>query len=237
MPSFAKALTAFLLALLAGIAAADDCHPLPTPGLPQYLIGYGSLMQEASRLRTAPSAKEAWPVRVQGFRRAWIAQGAPVGLSTTFLGVVSHPNSTMNAVLFPLASDAEIGNMDAREDGYCRVAVADKQVVMLNGQLPAIGEMWIYANRPRRVATPSARFPIVQSYVDIFVGACLALERQYQLAGFAEECISSTHGWSKHWVNDRIYPRRPFIYQPDATAIDTLLQRRLPALFKAIRIE
>ena len=228
---------ALILILLSGIAIADDCHPLPTPGLPQYLIAYGSLMQEASRLRTAPSAKEAWPVRVTGFRRAWIAQGTPVGFSTTYLGVMSNPGSTMNAAIFPLASDAEVTNMDAREDGYCRVAVADKQVAMLSGQLPAAGEVWLYVNRPRRVAAPSARFPIVQSYVDIFVGGCLAMERQYQLAGFAEECISSTHGWSKHWVNDRIYPRRPFIYQPDAAAIDTLLQHRLPALFKAIRIE
>lgn len=228
----------FLIGLFSAAAqASGDCHPLPTPGLPQYLIGYGSLMQEASRLRTAPSAKEAWPVRVTGFRRAWIAQGAPIGFSTTFLGVAGAPHATMNAVIFPLASDAELANMDAREDGYCRVAVSNKQVALLSGQLPTAGEAWIYVNQPRRIAAPSRRFPIVQSYVDIFLGGCLQIERQYQLAGFAEECIASTHGWSRHWVNDRLYPRRPFIHAPNAGAIDTLLQRKLPEQFKAIRIE
>lgn len=237
MQTLTKLFTLCLLTLLSSLANAADCHPLPTPGTPQYLVGYGSLMQEASRLRTAPSAKEAWPVRVQGYRRAWIAQGAPVGFSTTFLGVKANDHSTMNAALFALESDAEVTNMDAREDGYCRVAVADEQLTMLSGEPPAAGEVWIYVNKPRRVAAPSARFPIVQSYVDIFVSGCLELERQYQLQGFAEECIGSTHGWSRHWLNDRIYPRRPFIYQPDAMAIDKLLQRKLPAQFKAIRIE
>ena len=237
MHAFSKSLAFCLLALLGGLTHADDCHPLPTPGTPQYIVGYGSLMQEASRLRTAPSAKQAWPVRVTGYRRAWIAQGSPVGFSTTYLGVKTNAYSTLNAALFALDSDAEVSNMDAREDGYCRVAVPGAQLLLLGGLPPEPGEIWIYVNKPRRIAAPSSRFPIVQSYVDIFVGGCLELERQYQLQSFAEECIGSTYDWSKHWVNDRIYPRRPFIHQPDAAAIDKLLQRRLPVLFKSIRIE
>lgn len=231
-------LFALLLAwLLAGTTfAADDCHPLPTPGTPQYLVGYGSLMEEASRLRTAPSAKTALPVRVQGFRRAWIAQGSPVGFSTTFLGVSQDKAARMNAVLFALADDAELSNMDAREAGYCRVAVTAQQLTLLAGALPE-GELWLYVNKPGGTAPPSRRFPIVQSYVDIFLGGCLQIERQYQLAGFAEECVASTQGWSRHWVNDRIHPRRPFAHQPNAGAIDALLQRKLPDQFRAIRIE
>ncbi|MEW5891523.1 MAG: gamma-glutamylcyclotransferase family protein [Pseudomonadota bacterium] len=227
----------WLLWLLAGSALASDaCHPLPTPGTPQYLVGYGSLMEEASRLRTAPSARTALPVRVQGFRRAWIAQGSPVGFSTTFLGVTAHAKSSMNAVLFALADEVELANMDAREAGYCRVALAPQQLTPLTGTLPE-GEVWLYVNKPDRAAPPSRRFPIVQSYVDIFLSGCLQIERQHQLAGFAEECVTSTAGWSRHWVNDRIHPRRPFAHQPNAGAIDALLQRKLPDYFQAIRIE
>ncbi|TCS72452.1 hypothetical protein EDC61_105107 [Sulfuritortus calidifontis] len=226
-----------LLCLLAGNAlAADDCHPLPTPGTPQYLVGYGSLMEEASRLRTAPGAKSALPVRVQGFRRAWIARGAPVGFGTTFLGVSQDKAARMNAVLFALAEETELSNLDAREAGYCRVALAPAQVTPLTGTLPE-GELWLYLNRPERTAPPDRRFPIVQSYVDIFLGGCLQIERQHQLAGFTEECVDSTAGWSRHWVNDRIHPRRPFAHQPNAGAIDALLQRKLPDQFRAIRIE
>lgn len=236
MPSLHKPL-AVIFCILAGSAfAGDDCHPLPTPDTPQYLVGYGSLMEEASRLRTAPSAKTALPVRVQGFRRAWIAQGSPVGFSTTFLGVSQDKAASMNAVLFALADDVELNNMDAREAGYCRAAVAPEQVTPLAGALPE-GEVWIYVNRPGKTSAPNTRFPIVQSYVDIFLGGCLQIERQYALAGFAGECVDSTAGWSRHWVNDRLYPRRPFIHQPNAGAIDRLLQEKLPDRFKAIRIE
>ncbi|NWG87068.1 MAG: gamma-glutamylcyclotransferase [Hydrogenophilaceae bacterium] len=236
---FPKIIAAVLLlfGLLApGAQAGEDCHPLPTPGHPQYLVGYGSLMDEASRLRTAPNAKEALPVRVQGFRRAWITPGSEIGFSTTFLGVSPNAKAGMNAVLFALADDAELGNMDAREAGYCRVAVAPEQLTPLAGERPQ-GEVWLYVNAMGKTAAPSRRYPIVQSYVDIFLAGCLQIERQYQLAGFAEECVDSTHGWSKHWVNDRLYPRRPFIYQPNAGTIDRLLERKRPAEFRAIRIE
>lgn len=235
----ASRLLIVFFAVMAGVrfALAADCYPAPTPGTPQYLIGYGSLMQEASRLRTASSAELAWPVRVKGFRRAWMAQGSPLGFSTTFLGVKTDARSSLNAALFPVASEAEIARLDAREEAYCRVAVTSDRLMILSGELPAAAEVWIYVNKPLRVAAPSQRFPIVQSYVDIFVGGCLELEREHQLRGFAAECIGSTHGWSRHWVNDRVYPRRPFVQQPDAAAIDRLLQRKLPNQFKAIRIE
>ena len=84
-------------------------------------------------------------------------------------------------------------------------------------------------------ATPDT--PIVQSYVDIFVNGCLELQDRYGLDGFARECIDSTAGWSAHWVNDRIYPRRPFIYRKNAVRIDRLLQAALPEIFPQIRIE
>ena len=48
---------------------------------------------------------------------------------------------------------------------------------------------------------------------------------------------SFTTGWSEHWVNDRIYPRRPFVHQPRAGEIDRLLSASLPELFGRIRLE
>jgi hypothetical protein len=79
--------------------------------------------------------------------------------------------------------------------------------------------------------------PLVQSYVDIFISGCLEQEEQQRLAGFAQRCINSTTDWSAFWVNDRIYPRRPFIYQPKAGLIDHLLNNALPELFQQIHIE
>lgn len=243
MPS-STTLKTFVLLAFAGIGspamaadADDSCTPLPTPGLAQYVFGYGSLTEEGSRRRTAPAAATAWPVRVQGLRRAWIGKSASTGFGTTFLSVTLDAKAMTNGVLFPLADDVELTSMDLREASYCRTRVSPARITMLNGIPPPDGEFWVYFSANSRVAPPSRQHPIVQSYVDLFLTGCLQIERKYQLEGFAEECIASTHGWSRHWVNDRIYPRRPFIHQPNASIIDALLQRKLPEQFKAIRIE
>ncbi|HET8670886.1 MAG TPA: hypothetical protein VFM05_09765, partial [Candidatus Saccharimonadales bacterium] len=54
-------------------------------------------------------------------------------------------------------------------------------------------------------------------YVDICLNGCLELEATYPLAkeaGFAATFLKTCSDWSKYWVNDRIYPRRAFIYVP-----------------------
>jgi hypothetical protein len=66
-------------------AKAENCHAQPDLAQAQYIIGYGSLMQDESRKRTSPQAGPAHPVEVLGYRRGWFAKGAPVGVSTTFL--------------------------------------------------------------------------------------------------------------------------------------------------------
>lgn len=226
-----------LLWLAAPLRAEEPCNVAPDPALPQYIIGYGSLMEEASRLKTTPQAGEALPVSVTGFRRGWIAQGSAVGFSTTFLGVTSEPAARMNAVLYSVPGETAVATLDRRESGYCRVAVAAKQITPLSGQLSATAQIWLYASPADKAHAPSRRFPIVQSYVDVFLSGCLQVEQRYQLDGFARECVQTTQGWSKHWVNDRIYPRRPFVYQPNAGRIDELLSEEVPKAFAAIRIE
>ena len=215
----------------------EICHPHPGHGKNQYIVGYGSLLERASRQRTAPAAGEAVPVRVQGFRRAWIARGSSTGFSTTFLGVSTDARSRMNAVLFSLPDESAIAAMDSRENGYCRVKISAAQITTLDLSPLPDGERWIYVNKPQNTVPPSTTYPIVQSYVDVFLSGCLEVGRAFQLGDFAHECIVTTHGWSSHWVNDRIYPRRPFIYQPNAGAIDALLKRELPLRFRSIRIE
>jgi hypothetical protein len=215
----------------------DVCHPSPEFDAKQYIVGYGSLMEQASRQRTVPDAGEAVPVRVQGFRRAWIARGSATGFSTTYLGVAVDGHARMNAVLFSLPDEAAVAAMDRRESGYCRVRIGTPQINTLDQSQIAAGERWIYVNKPQNTARPSRIYPIVQSYVDIFLSGCLEVERTFHLQDFARQCVTTTQGWSTNWVNDRIYPRRPFIYQPNAGAIDILLKRELPARFRRIRIE
>lgn len=218
--------------------ATTDCRPQPAADQPQYVVGYGSLMQDESRRRTSPGAGPAHPVEVRGFRRGWFAKVDAPGFSTTYLGVVPDSAMRLNAVIYHVDA-AELAATDRREASYCRVAVPLPDLRMLEktpAETPS-GQAWIYANKPESIATPTARLPIVQSYVDIFLSGCLEQEQRFGIEGFAEQCVTDTHDWSVHWINDRLYPRRPFIHQPNARQIDALLARRVPEAFSQIRIE
>lgn len=201
----------------------------------EYIFGYGSLIEMESRLRTTPKAKVVFPVRVNGFKRGWFARTGVSGLSTTFLGCVEDEKSHTNGVIYEVNQD-DLEKTDKREKGYERVKIEFKDIEDFSAQIDKDSNIWIYANRfeSNKIPEsnlPSTKFPIVQSYVDICLNGCLEIENLFPKAKkneFAVDFIRSTVHWSKYWVNDRIYPRRPFIYRPNAYTIDKLLQDNLP---------
>lgn len=218
-------------------ATNQACYPALTSKLPQYIIGYGSLINAKSKLDTYTNTGDIIPVMIQGYQRGWFTKGLPIGFSTTFLGVIKNSNAKLNAVIFKMNYNEGIGLYDEREKGYCRKEVLLKDIQMMNGQSVPNGQYWIYVTRPEAIAKPSVKYPIVQSYVDIFLSGCLEVEKNDGLINFAHACIDTTTGWSKHWVNDRIFPRRPFQHQPNASKIDKLLSSKLKNIFNAIKIE
>lgn len=211
-------------------------HPVVNLSLPQYIVGYGSLMQSEAKKKTYPEAGPNIPVIVHGYQRGWFQKGAPIGFSATFLGVIRHKSSQFNGVIFNLPPSA-LYLYDKREMGYYREELSLKQLRMLSQRTIPRGQFWIYVPMPEKIASPSARYPIVQSYVDIFLSGCLEIQRTYHLKNFAKSCVDTTHDWSSAWVNDRIFPRRPFVYQPDAMQIDQILSEKMPEIFKQIKIE
>ena len=70
-----------------------------------------------------------------------------------------------------------------------------------------------------------------------FLSGCIALETKYHLQDFAKQCVITTHAWSKDWVNDRIFPRRPYIHQSNARKIDALLFQNVSKYFSQISPE
>jgi len=209
------------------------------PDTNNFIFGYGSLVESQSRARTSPSALYASPVVIQGIQRGWFDQTGGVSLSTTYLGAVPDPNSKCNGVIFQV-SQQQLDAFDQRETGYKREKIDQKDVQMLDGNKSAPdGNIWFYANTKKSYASPE--FPIVQSYVDICLNGCLEIEATYPLAkeaSFAETFIKTCTDWSKYWVNDRIYPRRAFIYVPNASNIDGLIQKVLgEEVFSSIEIE
>ena len=212
------------------------CHPAWDARVPQFVVGYGSLMQERSREATTPRAKDGRPIDLVGFRRGFFAQGAMPGFNTVFLGVVPSEQSEINAVLFEVPPD-EIPALDDREYFYCRVLVPPSAVTMVDGSATPVGQTWIYVNLGSSLGLASEETPLVQSYVDVFLSGCLELEDEFGVTGFAERCVRTTTDWSPHWVNDRQFPRRPTSTFPPAKRVDAILKALLPEEFAAIRIE
>ncbi len=192
-----------------------------------YIFGYGSLISRVSRLSTVASITDAAPVVVKGISRGWFDQWGPTdspSWSPTWLGAVADVNATCNGVLFPV-TPAEFDAFNKREAGYVPTMIDASGITMLDGNLsPPEADVWFYATRQRK--WPTEEQPIVQSYVDECLTGCLEVEAEYPLAksaGFARQFIETTSNWQTPWVNDRIYPWRPYIYLPQAFTIDALL--------------
>ena len=190
----------------------------------QYIFGYGSLVESNSRARTWPSALYASPVVVKGIERGWFDQGGGPSLSTTYLGAVAAEGSQCNGVIFSITAQG-LQSYDQREAGYKREKIAPASITMLDGtSAPPDGDIWYYASQKKQYASPEV--PIVQSYVDLCMNGCLEMESTYPLAKqakFAETFLKTCSNWSEWWVNDRLYPRRAFIYVPNASRIDQLI--------------
>jgi hypothetical protein len=197
-----------------------------------YVFGYGSLLERASRTRTNPDAVGAWPARVTGYSRGWYHQFSKyVGSTCTFLGAAEDEGKTINGVIYKVA---DLESTKKREVGYTPIALRSQQIEMLDGGGPfEVGEganIYIFVSNPDSISdtkAPTAECPIVQSYVDICIGGCLEIDAIYRATRgtFTQEFISSTTGWNENWVNDRAYPRRSSFTLPNANEIDRALNK------------
>ena len=210
------------------VNARNLCHPKIDNSLQNFVIAYGSLIETKSRELTNANANNAYPVIVNGFQRLWgINAGNYRG---TFLTVIKKSGEFFNAVYY-LVKEDEITNTDAREIGYCRTKINRNNLKSLGILNLAKGDFWIYTIEPNNLSSPSEQYPIIQSYVDIFISGCFEVQKRYQISNFAKMCITTTNGWSEYWINDRVHPRRPFDLLPNAREIDNLLNSYFPDYF------
>ncbi|MDX2345474.1 MAG: gamma-glutamylcyclotransferase family protein [Legionella sp.] len=218
------------------LAFAVNCHPQINPLLPQYIVGYGSLIDEQSKKRTDASAEDNIPALIKGYQRSWSAHGNLPGVNATYLSVFEDSSAMFNGVIYRLSNPKQIQQYDKREVIYCRKELSADRLKLSTTAVPDQKQVWIYISTQEPQA-PSADYPIVQSYLDVFIRGCIQIEEKFSLKHFAKDCINSTEQWSEYWINDRIFPRRPFLYEPYASRIDALLKEAVPEQFKTIKIE
>ena len=226
-----KKILIFIFLLSTSLVNAQNCNLNPSKklGLKNFIIGYGSLMEEGSRTRTNPNAKIAKPIMVKGFERIWGHNGG--NYKITFLTLVKKENSVINAVYYRVSLNS-LKKFDRRESSYCRIKVSHDDLIFYDKKIKNNNSsFWIYAANPKRLKNPTEEHPIVQSYVDIFMNGCLQIQKKYKIKDFANACIKTTKGWSPYWVNDRIYSRRPFQVS-NAYKIDQLLSKYFDHYYK-----
>ena len=215
-------------AAFAGQAKAEDFWGRRLGNQPaNFIFGYGSLINTASRNSTASEPITAIPVRVSaafGFIRTWNDR-SPSGF--TALGLRRpEPGEgalTINGVLYPAGND--MAAFDAREEGYVRVEVPHDQIEAVSWRsLPAEGMIWVYVPKADGkepgvgLPLPSPDYPMLESYIDVVIEGGLEYGPD-----FAREIVLTTQDWSSSWLNDRALARRPWVFDKNYATVDRLL--------------
>lgn len=217
--------------------AMDPCHP--SVGASDFVVGYGSLMSLASTMRTVPSASSRFPVMVNGFSRDFSAHVDIFGLGIAFLAAQKADKDAMLNGVMMRVSPEDAKALDAREAVYCRVEVPLSALHAYGNRTLPVGKddrVWIYVQDEGKLSNkhPDTHYKLVQSYIDEFLGGCIAVSEEFGASDFASDCVKLTLGWKdRALINDRIYPRRPWVYQPRALAIDRLMQAIIPDVLRA----
>ena len=200
----------------------------------QFIFGYGSLINTASRNSTAGKPTIAIPARISpdfGYVRTWNDR---VAAGFTALGLRKsrndEPAGTINGVVFAVDDD-ELARFDAREKGYVRVEVPGGFIEPVSWQrLPEQGRVWVYVPvQPggvpgENLPEPDADFPLLESYIDIVIEGAMEYGTDY-----ARELIETTVDWSPYWLNDRELARRPWVHDNKAGSVDKVLAATEPA--------
>jgi len=113
-----------------------------------FVVGFGSIINTASRRQSDANAVDAAPCRIKrgwGYVREWnfqapTAQICALGLRKTGPG---EAGSTINGVIFPVSEG--LASFDERENGYQRVEVPRHMIELLSWQtLPADCHVYVY---------------------------------------------------------------------------------------------
>jgi len=204
----------------------------------KYIFGYGSLLSASSRSRTLLEEVPITPVLLHGYRRVWNVRADQLGGGISFLGLEPNPESKCNGILFEV-NESQFERLVARESGYQQITLPlDSFEMQQQTGKPAVQEVTTFCYQSDH--RPSDAYPIVQSYLDLCLEGCLELENRFERFEKGQVCkafLELTEGWSKSWINDRLYARRPWVHTPLAEQIDQAIKEHLPQYLAHITIQ
>ena len=193
-----------------------------------FLFGYGSLVNSDSRRNTFKEEVPVVPARISadfGYIRKWCYRSSTGMTALGLEKAAPGKGSTINGVLYSVKEE-DMTIWDERESKYQRIEIPFEFIEATSWEgLPIKGKIWTYIpigtskQFGKDLHPPTFHYPIVETYLDI----CLLGFLEYG-KGYAEEFLETTFGWSQWWLNDRLIPRRPWIYLEKYKKIDTLLE-------------
>jgi len=217
-----------------------------------WVFGYGSMMGQNHQ----PS-NTFLPVRVSGVTRAFDTPGyLEVESGSGYLnllwqaasihtGLHWNASGSTNGLLFNVTSN-ELATLDAAElgaEGNSRQNLSTSQITVLFSQGNVIGandQIYTYMLADNlRVPGPNASLKIIQSYVDEIIHSCIDVDTLYNTStAFRDEFVANTFGWdTTNWVNDRLFPRNPSLFQPLVNQIDTALFKVLGNSLSSVTLD
>ena len=224
--------------LTANSVLANTCFPPPDKSVPQYVVGYGSLLHEQVTSSGRAASAPAIPVWVYGFRRGWLSRTHQDNfVRLTELGVVPFVGGRFNGVLIGVPPTG-ISLIDRQQPQACRVPISSTQLAaMNNAEMPSSGQFWIYQTQAKYINKPAGSYPILMSEVDQFLTGCIEQGQRFDLTSFASDCVATTWNWSVHWVNDRYHPLKGKPTQVRGQQVDQLLESLEGPLFERVRLQ
>ena len=176
-----------------------------------FFFGYGSLVN-----RSTHTYAQAHPARINGWRRAW--RRSPLR-DVCYLTVVPDPKTTIDG-LIAAVPDGDWGTLDIRERAYLRQDATHQVSHEVNHD----PEVAIYAIGADAHQPPTAKNPILLSYLDVVVQGYLAEFGKEGVARFFE----TTDGWQAPVLDDRakpVYPRAQKLNSAETALVDAFLAR------------
>ena len=226
---------AFLFVFPAG---AKDWQGVMLPDQPtQFIFGYGSLINMASRNATVGKMIPAIPVRVSaafGYIRAWDDRSI-VRIYRAWASQARRKRKSVDDQWRPLPGRGRRHGQIRRPRAGLQAgrSAARRDRARILAAIACDRQIWVYipvkADGEPGVGLPvaSAEFPLLESYIDVVVEGALEYGDD-----FARELIETTSEWSNYWLNDRELARRPWVYNPASSQVDALLMENSEAAAK-----
>ena len=214
-----------------------------------FVFGYGSIINNASRKSTLQSISSQASLRDQGiddavlatvspefgYKRCWCYRSSTgftaLGLKYCAEGSDERQSLTeISGVLFPIPNSEALEAFDLRETGYRRVSIPHHLISVVivsgtsetdrSGEAVIDGKVWVYIPECSRLAEPDENFPLLQTYIDTCIRGCL----DWGGSALVSKFLKTTLGWNEFYLNDAPMSRRPWLHRPEYSLIDKCLE-------------